>query len=525
MKNEQLKNMMSGAMLLSLASLIAKVLSAVYRVPFQNMVGNTGLYVYQQVYPLYGIGMTFALSGFPVFFSKIIAQAGTINEKRRLIKNSILILFIFSGILFGLLYGFSDSVADAMGDGQLTPIIKSVAWMVLFMPLLATLRGYFQGIYRMEPTAISQVAEQIVRVGVILLAAWLFTKGGQNLYAMGAQAMNGAAWGAVLATAILLFSLRKEPEPLTESRADPIPMTFKDLALRYATEGVTICLLTSMLVLFQLIDSFTLYKGLIENGFAAEAAKSLKGIYDRGQPLVQLGMVVGTAFSAGFIPLMSRSFASGQISAYHRAAKSLIRMTATFSFVAVAGLLAILPEVNHMLFGDTNGNAVLSVYIIAIAIASVMMAYHTIFQSVDQYGLTLLALAMGLFVKLVANLVFIPEWDTLGASAATLVGLLVMVLYLNSQLPLALRNVWKKDYFLLKLAGGSVLVFIGALVTKKALWWVFPPGRTQATVIALLTVLVGASLFLVYIIRIRLFTNREWLSIPYGKKILKKLTK
>lgn len=52
MKNEQLKTMMNGAVLLSVAALIAKVLSAVYRVPFQNMVGNTGLYVYQQVYPL-----------------------------------------------------------------------------------------------------------------------------------------------------------------------------------------------------------------------------------------------------------------------------------------------------------------------------------------------------------------------------------------------------------------------------------------------------------------------------------------
>ena len=77
MKNEQLKTMMNGAVLLSVAALIAKVLSAVYRVPFQNMVGNTGLYVYQQVYPLYGIGMTFALSGYPVFYSKIIAQAGS----------------------------------------------------------------------------------------------------------------------------------------------------------------------------------------------------------------------------------------------------------------------------------------------------------------------------------------------------------------------------------------------------------------------------------------------------------------
>ncbi|WP_225353249.1 hypothetical protein [Secundilactobacillus paracollinoides] len=41
MKERNMRTIMQGAILLSVASLIAKILSAVYRVPFQNMVGNT----------------------------------------------------------------------------------------------------------------------------------------------------------------------------------------------------------------------------------------------------------------------------------------------------------------------------------------------------------------------------------------------------------------------------------------------------------------------------------------------------
>ena len=52
------KTLLKGALILSLASLIAKILSAFYRVPFENIVGNTGVYFYQQVYPLSGIGIT-----------------------------------------------------------------------------------------------------------------------------------------------------------------------------------------------------------------------------------------------------------------------------------------------------------------------------------------------------------------------------------------------------------------------------------------------------------------------------------
>ena len=43
MKKINSKGMMQGAIALSIAAFIAKILSAVYRVPFQNMVGNTGV--------------------------------------------------------------------------------------------------------------------------------------------------------------------------------------------------------------------------------------------------------------------------------------------------------------------------------------------------------------------------------------------------------------------------------------------------------------------------------------------------
>ena len=68
------KQVLMGTLLLTVSSFIAKLLSAVYRIPFQNLVGNIGFYVYQQVYPIYGIGMTFALTGLPVFISKLVVD-------------------------------------------------------------------------------------------------------------------------------------------------------------------------------------------------------------------------------------------------------------------------------------------------------------------------------------------------------------------------------------------------------------------------------------------------------------------
>ena len=532
MENNRLKQMMKGALLLSLAAFISKILSAVYRVPFQNMVGNTGFYVYQQVYPIYGIGMTFALSGFPVFLSKMIAETPDSGTRRMILKRSLVILGVFGFILFMGIYGFSGRLALLMGDPELKPILQSVSWMFLWMPILATLRGYFQGNYRMEPTAVSQVAEQLVRVGAILFAAYLYTQTKGDLYAMGANAMSGATIGAILGSLILLVAYHKERQNddtlvldgrlLKQESSDA---QWGRLFRRYATEGATICLLSAILVLFQLIDSFTLYNGLLDGGKASDFAKNVKGIYDRGQPLVQLGMVVGTGFSASFIPMMSQAHAQNRQNEFTRSAMSLLRMTSVFSAAAVTGLLAILPNVNNMLFGDREGIAVLSVYILAIFAASIMTAYHSILQSLGQYKISLVALAAGLTVKFFGNLLLVEPLGTMGASIALIAGLaaMVLVLWMNSER--ALRDVWFTDHFVRKLLAGCLVLFVTVWALRVGLerYLFTDGGRLTDSVIAVVTVCAGVGVFLWYILKVRLLTLREWVSIPFGKKLLRKL--
>lgn len=72
-----------GAVILTIAGLLSKVLSAVYRVPFQNIVGDTGFYIYQQVYPFLGIAIMLGTTGFPVMVSKLLSEHGA--ENRRII--------------------------------------------------------------------------------------------------------------------------------------------------------------------------------------------------------------------------------------------------------------------------------------------------------------------------------------------------------------------------------------------------------------------------------------------------------
>ncbi|MEA4828792.1 MAG: oligosaccharide flippase family protein, partial [Enterococcus thailandicus] len=159
MDHKEMRQVMQGAVILTVASFIAKVLSALYRIPLQNLVGDEGFYVYQQVYPIYGIAMTLALSGLPQFISKYVAEKKEPLKQREALKELYPLVF-WTGVCLWLgVWLFSGVLAQMMGDYQLKPLIEVVSFTFLLMPGLSFYRGNFQGHFLMEPTAISQVVE------------------------------------------------------------------------------------------------------------------------------------------------------------------------------------------------------------------------------------------------------------------------------------------------------------------------------------------------------------------------------
>lgn len=523
-----MRKMMNGAIILSVAAFIAKILSAVYRVPFQNMVGNSGFYVYQQIYPIYGIAMTVALSGFPVFLSKLVAETSTIDERRRLLKKSFVLLSILSALFFLGIYFSASLIANWMGDTKLEPIIQTVSWLFLLIPFLAVSRGYFQGTFRMLPTAISQVGEQFVRVAVILAAAFLYTRNQWDEYQMGTIAMSSSWIAGLVALIILSIALYKQRSLKGKQQLEvgsvAGTLNYKKIAKRFATEGLTMFLLSALLILLQLIDSFTLYNGLIKNGLTSSEAKDLKGIYDRGQPLVQLGMVVATAFSASLIPLLSQSFAQHNKKAFSRTAKSLMRITATFAMAATTGMIVLMPYLNLTLFGDTDGNLVLSIYSVAILFASLIGAYNTIFQSQNKHRMALIGLLIGLGVKIVLNEWFIEHFGTLGSSGATVMSLfaILMVIRLDSSKETKESLVEKSFGWKLLLSCGVMAVIVWIEMQLVGQDTLIEENRWAALSYTLIGGFTGIGVFLWLIIKCELLTIREWLSLPFGKKLLRK---
>ncbi|GAX02358.1 putative polysaccharide biosynthesis protein [Secundilactobacillus silagei] len=522
MQRKTMKTVMQGALLLSVASLIAKILSAVYRVPFQNMVGNTGFYVYQQIYPIYGIGMTFALSGLPMFISKLVAESETAQTKLALLSRIFVLLAGFSLLLFLGLQGLAVPIASGMGDPGLAPIIRAVSWMFLFSPFLAISRGYFQGEYDMRPTALSQLVEQTVRVTVILVVAYWAMKHQWNVYRMGTWTMSSAAIAAVFASAVMLYYVRHQHVKFIAAIHQPVDQTYSSLVKRLLIEGGTISLFASMMVLLQLVDSFTVMRGLMIQGLPSLTAKSIKGVYDRGQPLVQLGLVVATSFSSSLLPSLTEALNRGNHRQFVRQANTVVRISVAIATAAAVGLVALMPEVNVLLFGNQQGTGMLSVYVLSIIFATLIMIDNSILQSLNQFAVTIAGLTIGLLVKVVFNQWAVVHFGAIGASWITVVALLVMAGFLRQQLRKEQLRAFKRG-FLLKLVLIAVIMLISVRLVIPVGSWLTAAWtpRMAALVEAVLGILVGVIVFMYLALKFKLLTLREWLLLPQADRWLR----
>jgi stage V sporulation protein B len=187
------ESFLRGAMVLTIAGVVVKLLGAVYRIPFTRIAGSEGIGLYQMAYPIYVALLSLSTAGIPVALSFLIAERGAMGDRhgaRQVFSVSLIFLFCLGGILAAGLFYISPFLAQrVLGDNRAYYSLIAVAPAVFIISVAAAFRGYFQGWRLMWPTAVSEVVEQVIRVGTVLLAA-------QALMSRGVEyAAAGAAFG------------------------------------------------------------------------------------------------------------------------------------------------------------------------------------------------------------------------------------------------------------------------------------------------------------------------------------------
>ena len=514
------KTWMKSAVLLSLAALFVKGLSALYKIPYQNITGDTGFYVYQQVYPLYGAAFVISTYGFPLVIAK-----WTAHETRLSVESSARLRFMFLLLIFlhsavaALLIGFSPFLAAMMGDPELTVPLRWIGLPFLFIPFLAFGRGWFQGRGHTAPAALSQVFEQIVRVTVILFIAGLVMTLSGNPYTAGISAGAGALAGSAGGTVYLFWKYSRDPNavtlnPFKETERPLIPRTWRADLSRFFKAGFYVSISAMALILFQIMDALMIVPALTSSGMSSSEAGALKGIYDRSWPLIQFGAVVTTVFSYAAVPSVTRAYESGDAQSVKKETSRALKLCIVFGSAAAAGMMAVMPTLNPMMFTDQNGTLILIMMASIVLTGAVFMTAAALLHAVGRAETAAKHLVIVLVLKAMATYAATAVAGLPGAAGVSVAGFILLACSAGRTLWRAgwlesprFETVWRLGAALAGTTGFAALFQSTVLVF-------FPEERAVMTVAALGASIAGAVLFIVMIWRLRVFTEEEWDDLP-----------
>ncbi|WP_077297952.1 putative polysaccharide biosynthesis protein [Virgibacillus pantothenticus] len=508
-----------STLLLTTATLLSKILGSIFRIPLQNIAGDHVLGIFSLVYPVYMVALTLSVAGIPIAISKLIADARAQNQfsqiKEIYVTASIL-AFLFGLSSFLVIYGFSSTIAEILGGQSTRLALIIVAATLLIAPYMAVYRGYFQGFEDMKPTAISQVMEQFVRVGLILLIAYYLVQQKFSDEVVAGGVMIGSVVGAFISLVYLKAKYIRSSFKQTLSRKYTFH-SFTSRSKHILTLSIPIAIGTITMALINFIDSITIPYGLRNIGTSETNINYLYGIYGRGLSVVQIATVFSTSVVLPLIPLITSKLSEGDTTQVRAITEKTYRVTHILSWPAAAGLLALTLPMNLALFTDLEGNWILAIIGCSSVFTSLTILSTGILQGLNLAKQAAMIVVIGVFIKAATNIYLIQLLGLAGAAVSTLVVYIILFIintwYIYKHQPFRLM---KKMIVKINLASLFMAVVIGAptLFISVADW-----TRIQALVYLTIAIVVGVGIYIALLLLMKVINVFEILQYtPYRQQ-------
>ena len=350
------KSILAGALTLTAAGLITRLLGFVYRIYMSNTIGAEGMGLYQLIMPVYSLSWSIACAGFTTTISKIVAQenaARAYGNMGRVLKQALAVTGCLSLALTAALFFGADIIgAHILHDARTAMPVRILSLAIPFMTAGSCIRGYFLGLRESTEPAVGQVLEQCVRMAVIYAVAPFFAPRGLE-YAC-AAAVIGIAAGEFVS---FLFSLasylaykrkRGLTAPPTKSPRAMLSLMLA-MALPLTANRITGSFLSAW-------ENTLIPQKLREFGMTqAEAMSAYGQISGMALPLIFFPSALLTALSVTLVPAISEAAADGGQARIRATAAKTLRFTCVVGFGAAALFLVLPDELGRVIYRQELG--------------------------------------------------------------------------------------------------------------------------------------------------------------------------
>ncbi|WP_184249217.1 putative polysaccharide biosynthesis protein [Gracilibacillus halotolerans] len=510
-------NFLRGTLLLTVASFLSKFLGMIYVIPFTNLVGETGMTLYGYAYGPYTIFLSISTVGIPLAVSKFVSKYNTLNDYHtsyRTFKMSVMIMFATGILSFLVMFFSADLIAKwTIDEGtknisidDVKYVIRMVSFSLIIIPGMAVMRGFFQGNQSMEPTAVSQVIEQIARIVFLLVVVFIIIQlaGGERVTAVG-WATFAAFIGGLASWIVLLYYWRSRKRHINENlkrQRKIYQYETKDLLRELISYSGVFVFVGMAIPLFQLVDQFTFNHAMVAIGLADEAEVAYSIFNVQGHKLIILPVTIATGLSLALLPEITSAYNSKDSKRVKLLINQALQIIMFFVLPAVVGIMLLSDEIYGGLFGLQNidiAGPLLAWY----APSALTLAFFTvtasILQGINEQKFTLISLGIGILTKVLLNSIMIQTFESKGAVISTLIATLIASLLnisrIHKKIPFPVKKLFKLSLLMLIF---TAIMTLAVIIVK----WIFglimdyEEGRIASLFVGVIAALIGGGIYL-----------------------------
>lgn len=426
-----------NAAILSVAGIFVRALGAVYRIPLARFAGEEVMGLYQMAYPIYTTLLAISISGPPIAIAKMVAERVARNRYRaaqRVFHIAMLVLGTL-GLLSTIVLMLASPYLGSriLGDARALGALLAMAPAVLFVALMSGMRGYFQGLQEIVPYAFSQIAEQLVRVGVALGLGLYLLSLNKSPEVVAAGISSGVTLGGFTGLLVLFIAYRRLKPGLEKKwqRERRVGESGRKIVKEFAALAVPITIGGIVVPFMQLIDAGVVPRRLLAAGFSQAEATGLYGqLSGMATPLINLPQMFTVALVASLIPSIAAAVSLGQRSLVQVRSALALKLAMLINLPAAIGLSVLATPIGILLYGEQSGAGVgfpLSVLAYVVGFLALQQTTSGILQGLGKTYIPVVNLFFGGLAKLVATyfLTAIPALNIRGSALSTVIGFAV----------------------------------------------------------------------------------------------------
>ncbi len=407
-----------GALFIAATSIIAKIMSAVFKIPLDRYILHTeGMGIYNGAYSIYNIMVVILTTGFPIGISTVVAKYMSVKDDtgvKNSLKTSKILLRCISVLLFLVMFLSADIYARMINDPQVALAVRLMSLSLIFLGDVSALRGFFQGNRNMIPTSISQLTESGSKLLFGLLFGVLFIN--RQIYLTATASLFGVPVGMLITFLVLALILKKDG---TSGGSYS-----KDTALEIIKIAIPITLASLMYAIIHVTDTFTVQNILFKIGYSNDECRSMYGYLGRSVTLYNLPIAIINAVAVSVAPAIASAVALNNKKEIDKNVSASIRLTFFIACPCCAGYIALAKPILNILYNDTRYFELVMIMGIVVIFTPFVQVTGIILQSLGKTYKPIINMGIACLIKIVLNIVFLSKFGIVGATASTAVAYL-----------------------------------------------------------------------------------------------------